>query len=75
LLKAGVIDACKPEEVKCISSTILAQKTHQGNGLLLAELQHQINDKCITYRFKPKFDLLPRTAVMPDKWDIMQEPK
>ena len=31
ILEAGVIEPCKPEEVKCISPTTLAQKAHQGN--------------------------------------------
>jgi hypothetical protein len=30
MLEAGIIKACKPEEVKCISATTLAQKAHQG---------------------------------------------
>ena len=67
MLKAGIIEACKPEEVKCISSTMLAQKAHQGKGLLLTELRHQINDECITHGFEPKFDLPPRTAATPDE--------
>ena len=75
MLKAGVIDACKPEEVKCVSSTMLAQKAHQGKGLMLTELQHWINDECITHGFKPKFDLPPRTAATPDEQDNTQEPK
>jgi hypothetical protein len=75
ILKASVIKACKPEEIKCVSSTTLAQKAHQGKGLLLTELQHQINDECITHRFEPKFDLPPRTAAMPDEQDNMQKPK
>ncbi|KIM37850.1 hypothetical protein M413DRAFT_54364, partial [Hebeloma cylindrosporum] len=28
MLEAGIIDACKPEEVKCVSATTLAQKAH-----------------------------------------------
>ena len=75
MLKAGVIAACKPEEVKCVSSTTLAQKAHQGKGLMLTELQHRINDECITHGFEPKFDLPPRTDAMPDERDNTQEPK
>jgi len=75
MLKAGVIEACKPEDVKCVSSTTLAQKAHQGKGLLLTELQHRINDECITHGFEPKFDLPPRTDATPDERDNTQEPK
>ena len=40
MLKAGIIEACKLEDVKCISATTLAQKAHQGKGHSLEELQH-----------------------------------
>ena len=40
MLEAGVIEACKPEDIKCMSATTLAQKAHQGKGLSLKELQH-----------------------------------
>ena len=62
MLEAEVIEPCKPEEVKCISPTTLAQKAHQGKGHSLAELQHRVNDECITNGMEPRFDLPPRTA-------------
>jgi len=49
MLSAGIIEPCTPEEVKCVSPTTLAQKAHQGKGLSLPELQHRINDECVTY--------------------------
>ena len=73
MLEAGVIEPCKPEEVKCISPTTLAQKAHQGKGHSLAELQHRVNDECITNGMEPRFDLPPRTAPTPE--DNNQEPK
>lgn len=79
MLEAGVIEACKPEDVKCISPTTLAQKVHQGKGLALDELQHRVNDECISHGMEPKFDLPPRTNPTPDdkpteepKWCICQ---
>jgi hypothetical protein len=79
MLEAGVIEPCKPEDVKCISATTLAQKTHQGKGLTLEELQHRVNDECITNGMDAKFDLPPRTVPTPDdippeepKWRICQ---
>ena len=79
MLEAGIIEACKPEEVKCISATTLAQKTHEGKGLSLEELQHRVNDQCISSEMDTKFNLPPRTSPTPDdtptkepKWRICQ---
>ena len=79
MLEAGVIEACKPEDVKCISPTTLAQKTHQGKGHALAELQHRVNDECIINGMEPRFNLPPRTEPTPEdnspdeiKWRICQ---
>jgi transposase InsO family protein len=79
MLEAGVIEACNPEEVKCISATTLAQKAHEGKGLSLEELQHRVNDECVTNGMEPKFDLPPRMNPTPDdstpdepKWRICQ---
>ena len=79
MLEAGVIEACKPEDVKCVSATTLAQKTHQGKGHSLEELQHRVNDECVAHGMEPRFDLPPRTAPTPEdstseetKWRICQ---
>ena len=79
MLEAGLIEACRPEDVKCISATTLAQKAHQGKGLSLPELQHRVNDKCVTNGYETKFNLPPRTMPTPDdttpedpKWRICQ---
>ena len=79
MLEAGIIEACKPEEVKCISATTLAQKTHEGKGLALGELQHRVNDECIAHGMETEFDLPPRTTPTPEdnpigdpKWRICQ---
>ena len=79
MLEAGIIEACKPKDVKCISATTLAQKTHQGKSLDLGELQHRVNDKCISHGMDSKFGLPPRMAPTPDdttqedpKWRICQ---
>ena len=79
MLEARVIEACKPDDIKYISATILAQKTHKGKGLLLKELQHRVNDECISNGMDTKFDLPPRTSPTPDntpskepKWRICQ---
>ena len=49
MLEADIIEPCAPEDVKCVSPTTLAQKTHEGKGLRLEELQHRVNDECITH--------------------------
>ena len=74
MLEAGVIEACKPEDVKCISPTTLAQKTHQGKGHSLEELQHRVNDECTTNGMGTRFNLPPRTTPTPDDTD-QDEPK
>ena len=60
MLDADVIEPCEPGQVKCVSPTTLAQKTHEGAGLTLDELQHRVNDECIRNGLEPQFDLPPR---------------
>jgi hypothetical protein len=72
MLEAGVIEACNPEDVKCVSATTLAQNAHQGIGLALGELQHRVNGECITHRMKTKFDLPPRTEPTPEDGPQME---
>jgi hypothetical protein len=62
MLEAGVIEACSPDEVKCVSPTTLAQKAHEGEGLSLVELQHQVNDQCVAAGLEPYF-LMPEREV------------
>ncbi|PSR72521.1 hypothetical protein PHLCEN_2v11621 [Hermanssonia centrifuga] len=46
MLAAGVIEQCKPDQVKCVSPTTLAQKAHEGGGLTLDELRTKVNEQC-----------------------------
>ena len=75
MLEADIIEPCAPEDVKCVSPTTLAQKTHQGKGLALEELQHRVNDECIANGMEQKFDLPPRTSATPDERERHEEPK
>jgi hypothetical protein len=75
MLEADIIEPCSPEDVKCVSPTTLAQKTHQGKGLMLEELQHRVNDECISHGMEQKFNLPPRTTATPDDRDNHEEPK
>ena len=58
---ADIIEPCEPGQVKCVSPTTSAQKTHQSTGLTLEELQHHVNDECVSNGLEPHFALLPRT--------------
>ena len=40
LVEAGVIAPISPNEVKFVAPTVLAQKTHNGGGLLYEEIIH-----------------------------------
>lgn len=46
LLKAGVIKACSPTDVKCIAPTVLAKKAHEGGGLPMEKLMEKLNKEC-----------------------------
>lgn len=47
LIKADIIEPIRPEDVKCASPITLAQKTHDGQGLTMDEIQHHVNAECI----------------------------
>ncbi|OBZ75456.1 hypothetical protein A0H81_04920 [Grifola frondosa] len=66
LLATGVIEACNPSQVKCITPIMLVKKVHEGEGLALEELQHRVNDQCILAGYEQIFDLPPR----PESTDI-----
>ncbi|TFY79122.1 hypothetical protein EWM64_g4890 [Hericium alpestre] len=80
MLEAGIIEAVHPSRIKAISPTTLAQKAHEGGGLTLEELQHCVNDECLTAGLPNLFDLPPRPATrelqVPEarlqKWHICQ---
>lgn len=75
MLNADIIEQCSPDQVKCASPTTLAQKTHTGSGLTLEELQHRVNDECISHGFEPVFSLPPRTSPTPNDEINKSEPK
>ena len=75
MLKADIIEQCLPDQVKCVSPTTLAQKVHNNPGLNLEELQHRVNDQCITHGFETTFSLPPRSLPTPDDESDKKEPK
>jgi len=80
MLEAGIIEQITPGEVRCVAPTVLAQKAHEGGGLLLDELKHRVNDECIRHGLPPSFDMPPRpppdtasNPIAPKKWRICQD--
>ncbi|THG96055.1 hypothetical protein EW026_g5699 [Hermanssonia centrifuga] len=59
MLAAGVIEQCKPDDVKCASPTTLAQKAHEGGGLTLDELRSNVNKQCIAAGLQPLYPDIP----------------
>lgn len=59
MLGAGVIVPISHQDVKSCGAMTLAKKAHDGEGLTIEELQHQVNDKCITAGFLSAFEDLP----------------
>ncbi|KAJ3804357.1 hypothetical protein F5876DRAFT_83317 [Lentinula aff. lateritia] len=82
LLEAGVIEHCNPEDVKCVLPLILAQKAHEGKGLMVEELMHKLNNECVATGLPTSFDLPTRPQpsepmehadlAKPAKWRICQ---
>jgi hypothetical protein len=81
MLEAGIIAPINHSEVKCCGATTLVKKAHGGTGLDI-ELQHQVNDECITAGIPPAFkDLPPQTPSQPNtvpedtqtKWQVCQD--
>ena len=76
MLDADVIEPCEPGQVKCVSPTVLVQKTHEGASLTLDELQHQVNEECMRSGLEPHFTLPPRPEPVAEDMDNKNdEPK
>ncbi|KAJ3507688.1 hypothetical protein NMY22_g16851 [Coprinellus aureogranulatus] len=76
MLDAGVIRQIHPSEVLCSAPTVLAPKPYD-DGLSLAELQHLVNDECISHGLPSFTDLPPRpperaesSESKPPRWRI-----
>jgi hypothetical protein len=82
MLEAGIIVPINHSEVKCCGATTLAKKAHEGTGLNIEELQHQVKNECITAGIPLAFkDLPPKTPSQPNtvpentqtKWWVCQD--
>jgi hypothetical protein len=60
MLEAGIVRPIHPRDVRFVAQTVLVQKTHEGQGLLLGELKHRINDQCLKHGLPGEFDMPPR---------------
>jgi RNase H-like domain found in reverse transcriptase/Reverse transcriptase (RNA-dependent DNA polymerase) len=82
MLEAGIIAPIDHKDVKCCGATTLAKKAHEGKGLTIEELQHRVNEECITAGIPPAFnDLPPQDSKQQDtvqaetqtKWRVCQD--
>lgn len=86
MLEAEIIRPIHPRDVRFVAQTVLAQKTHDGQGLPLNELQHKVNDQCVQHGLPGEFDLPPRvnspcttsnesgdSVKKPTKWRMCQD--
>ncbi|GLB38087.1 putative retrotransposable element Tf2 155 kDa protein type 1-like [Lyophyllum shimeji] len=84
MLDAGIIEPIDHKDVKCCGATTLAKKAHEGGGLTIEELQHRLNDECVTAGFPSAFENLPPRETTPEthgpdmpekptKWRVCQD--
>ena len=57
MLKGGIVCPIHLENIRCVGPSLLAQKAHENTGLLLEELNHKVNDKCLKHGQLTAFDL------------------
>lgn len=75
LERAGVICPIHPRDVKCMSPIKLAEKEHDGGGLMHEELKHKLNDECVRAGLPPVYDLPPREPKLTDQAAPAKTPK
>ena len=82
MLEAGIIRPIHPREVRFVAQTVLAQKTHDGQGLNIDELKYIVNDQCLKNGLPNEFNvpqqqnLTPNTSTKPSsptKWRMCQD--
>ena len=66
MLEAGIIRPIHPSEVKFVAQTVLAQKTHEGQGLCIEELKHIVNEQCAKHGIPGEFNIPPLPEPDPD---------
>lgn len=82
MLKAGLVEKAPLELIKCVATTVIAQKAHEMGGLPWEELKRRVNEQCDTAGMNPAFELPEQeaqtrnlqdnTSTKPRKWQICQ---
>ena len=81
MLEAGIIRPIHPSEVRFVAQTVLAQKTHEGQGLGIEVLKYKVNSQCIQHGIPGEFQLPPQPEPhdeppkqdTPIKWRMCQD--
>ena len=74
MLEAEIIRPIHPSEVKFVAQTVLAQKTHNGQGLGVEELKYKVNEQCIKNGLPSEFDMPPQPEPNPSPPDKQSTP-
>ena len=82
MLEAGIIRPIHPSEVRFVAQTVLAKKTHEGEGLSIGELKHKVNEQCLKHGLPNEFEMPPQPEPNPSnstardtpiKWHMCQD--
>ena len=83
MLEAGVICRIHPRDVRFVAQMVLAQKTHEGEGLTLDELKYRVNSQCVEHGLPSEFEMPPQLDAprpnmnamqnTPKKWRMCQD--
>jgi hypothetical protein len=60
MLEAGIVRPIHRSEVRFVVQTVLAKKTHEGQGLSIEELKYKVNEQCIKNNLPGEFNILPQ---------------
>ena len=74
LLAADIVKTICPEDIKCCSPITLAQKPHNTPGLSLNELQHRVNEECISHNMTPVHNIEPCKPQLPTHPPVPLDP-
>ena len=59
MLEAGIICSIHPKDICFVAQTVLVQKAHEGDGLTIEELKHQVNNQCTKHGLPSEFEMPP----------------
>jgi hypothetical protein len=82
MLEADIVRPIHPSEVRFVAQTVLAQKTHEGQGLGIEELKYRVNEQCLEHGLPDEFVIppppepyhsSPYKQTTPIKWRMCQD--